>query len=90
MTRDEILSKVEEMNKALSDEEMSLASGGSDEPSCEPLYRIGDTLYIKGLEASAGPGTVTALRWINFCWWYTIDNPVLGRPIEIPEMRLHP
>ncbi len=92
MTREEIIAKIEEMNKALSDEEMAMASGGTGEPTNDPKYPVGSRVYFRGGENLLGEGVVeeAKLNPILSKWYYAVYFAKVDyHCTDIPETKLY-
>ena len=76
-------------NRALSDDDIDMATGGSDEPNGTPAFNVGDTVYKVGSEESIGASSIVSYFWKGMWWWYNVNFPKVGRTVAIPQEMLH-
>ncbi len=92
MTNEEIMSKINAMkdkvtkNRALSDNEMAIASGGAGEPDTEPKFNVGDQVHAVDLE-ELGVGVITGINPFYGLYFYDVQFSV--GTYSIPEEDLY-
>ena len=79
---------VDNKNMELNDEMMAKASGGSEEPTSENKFNIGDHVHWQDHE-NLGEGEVTDLHWNGHAWWYTVFFASCGADPDLPEHALY-
>ena len=86
---DMINEEIGKMNKALSDEEMAMVTGGVEEPTGNHAFKVGETVYWTGREEKLGKAKVLSVEWTGFYWMYTVNFTKFDRTCQLPENVLH-